>query len=268
MNYGKIASGLLSSVREKKPLLHHITNHVVMNDNANVSISIGASPVMAHAHGEAEEFGSIAEALIINIGTLDDYWIKSMKLAARGASKKNVPIILDPVGAGATKLRTDTVMKLLGDFPVRVVKGNAGEICALAGIKGLVRGVDSEQADPVGAAVSVAKRFRTVVAATGKNDFITDGTRILCVENHSQWLSTITGSGCSANPVVAAYVSVGSDVLESTACAIASYCVAAEIAQEGKINGPASFKTAFFDAIYSLSPKELEERVKIREINA
>jgi hydroxyethylthiazole kinase len=189
-----------------------------------------------------------------------------MKIAAKAASKRKIPIVLDPVGAGATKLRTNTVLRILGDYPVSIVKGNAGEIASLAGIGGKVRGVDSVGGAQMEGAVALAKRFATVVAVTGAEDFVSDGKRVLKVSNGSTWLGTITGSGCSATSVVAAFAGVGSNYVESAASALAVYSVAAEQAERRNPEGPATFKRYFFDSLYSITDEQVKTAARIEEI--
>ncbi len=258
---------LFRKLRQQRPLLHHITNYVVMNDNANIALHIGASPVMAHAYDEITEMTAIASALVVNIGTLDRKWIKSMELAIRTANEHNIPVVLDPVGAGATSLRTDTALHFLTEYRIDVLKGNAGEISVLAGTGGQVKGVDSVSAnDPVQAVKIAAGKFGVITAVTGKEDIVSDGQRTLVVKNGHEWLSTITGSGCNASTIVGAFVAVGDDKLEATACALAAYGLAAEKAAE-QAQGPASFKVALFDQVYNLQPEDLINGVRIETLS-
>ncbi len=257
---------LLLSLREKRPLLHHITNFVVMNDNANIALHIGASPVMAHSIDEIPEMTALASTLVVNIGTLDKEWIKSYELAIKVANDRGIPVVLDPVGAGATRLRTETALHLLDKYNIDVLKGNAGEVSVLAGTGGQVKGVDSVYADdPVKAAQMAATKFGVIAAITGKEDIVSDGTNTFVVKNGHHWLSTITGSGCNAATIVGAFVAVGDDKLEATACALATYGVAAEIAAE-KAQGPASFKVALFDSVYNLGADVLVQKVRIEQL--
>ena len=267
MDYTIKSAELLTRVRADKPLLHHITNFVAMNDNANMALHIGASPVMAHAHEEAAQMASFASALTINIGTLDSFWIKSMELAMSCAASCGIPIILDPVGAGATQIRTDTTLRFLKDFPVSVLKGNLGEISFLAGLGGKVKGVDSlTGGDAIEAARTAARKYGCVAAVTAKSDAVSDGKRTLIVRNESDWLGTITGSGCSAATVVSAFCAVEKDFVTASACALAVYALAAEIASEDPVvRGPQSFKAAFFDAVYNLSDSQVKSGVRIEE---
>lgn len=231
-----------------------------------MALAIGASPVMAHAHNEMGEIEAISSALVLNIGTLTHAWVDSMRIAAGEANRRGVPVIFDPVGAGASRLRTDASVEILRHFRVSLLKGNAGEISVLAGLGGEVRGVDSAGgAQTTVAAKRAAEEFRTTVAVTGKMDAVSDGTTTLVVENGSDWLGRITGSGCSATTVIAAFCAVEPHYLTAAASALACYSIAAEMAEEKGVEGPMSFKTAFFDAVYNLTPEEVIKRAKIRE---
>ena len=137
----------LAAIRERKPLVHQITNYVVMNETANATLSLGALPVMAHAVEEVEEMASVAGALVLNIGTLSEHWIEAMLLAARAANAADVPVVLDPVGAGATRLRTETAERILDEAEIAVVRGNAAEVATLAGREAEIRGVEAVGAD-------------------------------------------------------------------------------------------------------------------------
>jgi len=256
-----------SKLKEQKPLVHHITNFVVMNDTANVTLHLGALPVMAHAVEEVEAMASAAGALILNLGTLTPTWIESMRLAGKAANKRNTPVILDPVGAGATPFRTATARQLITELEVAVVRGNAGEIGALMGAGGEVRGVESTGSleDPVAVAREAARAWGAVVALTGKRDLISDSERVLAVENGHEWLTTLTGTGCMATTAVACFTAVESDALMAAAGALAAYGLAAERAAE-RAKGPASFKVAFFDELYALTPTDIEEGAKVAEL--
>ena len=204
---------LLGRLREKKPLVHHITNFVVMNDTANVTLHIGALPVMAHAREEVAEMVEAADALVLNYGTLTPDWVESMLVAGRRANERGVPVVLDPVGAGATRLRTETGLRLLRELDVAIVRGNAGEVGALSGAGGAVRGVESVAADldTVDLAREAADAWDAVVAITGPRDVVSDGERVLTVDNGHEWLATRTGTGCSVTAVTAAFAAVTSD---------------------------------------------------------
>ena len=192
----------LRRVRDRKPLVHNITNYVVMNYTANALLACGASPVMAHAAEEVEEMVSLAGALVLNIGTLSPLWIQAMLKAGKRANALHVPVILDPVGAGATRLRTDSAQRLIEGLSIQVVRGNASEILSLAGDKSgsSTKGVDSvHTVDQVSErAVALAKELRTTLAITGAVDLITDGERSCRVMNGHEMMRHVTGTGCTA----------------------------------------------------------------------
>lgn len=253
-------------VRETKPLVHNITNFVVMNFTANVLLAAGASPVMAHAENEVEEMVSFAKALVLNIGTLDDAWIAAMLKAGRKASALGVPIILDPVGAGATKLRTETAKRILAETRVTIVRGNASEILALGGAASKGKGVDA--ADSVDAAAeragALARELGVPVAITGPVDFITDGKRVVRVANGHPLMGCVTGTGCGATAIIGAFAGVDADPVSAAATALAYYGLAGEYAADGAA-GPGSFMIRFLDALHGLTADEIAHGCKIRE---
>jgi hydroxyethylthiazole kinase len=258
---------LLSRIKKEKPLILNITNFVVMNDTANVILHLGALPVMAHAKEEMAEMVGIASALVINIGTLSEPWVESMFLAGKKANKKGIPIILDIVGAGATKYRTDVSNRLINDLKIAAVKGNAGEIGIISGAGGEVKGVESVgKADNLTEkAMEFAKKHQTTVVITGKRDLVTDGKRILAVDNGDAWMGTITGTGCMSTAVVGAFCAVEKDFCLASAAALASFGIAGEKAAKGA-KGPASFKVSLLDAVYNLDEKILAKRAKISKL--
>ena len=258
------AAQALEAIRSRRPLIHHITNFVVMNDTANVTLHVGALPVMAHAKEEVADMVGMAGALVLNIGTLTPDWVEAMLVAGRRANERGIPIVLDPVGAGATPLRTESGRRLLSELRIGVVRGNAGEIGSLFGTGGVVKGVESLGGveDPVSLAQEAARAWRTVVAITGKRDIVSDGGRVLGVDNGHPYLTTLTGTGCMSTTMVAAFAAVEDDGLVAAAAALACFGLAAErAAQEAR--GPASFKVALFDALYNLKPEELETGARI-----
>jgi hydroxyethylthiazole kinase len=257
----------LAQVRAEKPLIHHITNLVVMNDTANVTLHVGALPVMAHAAEEVAEMVSKAGALLLNTGTLTPAGVESMLMAGRKANELQIPIVLDPVGAGATELRTQTNMHLLDELQIAIVRGNAGEIGVLSGVGGVVKGVESVEGvpDPVAVAQRMARVRKTVIAISGKRDVVSDGERVLGVDNGHEWLTTITGTGCMATTVIAAFAAVEDDYLAAAAGGLACFGLAAELAAE-KADGPASFKVALFDQLYHLTPEQVAQGARIVEL--
>lgn len=261
------AGEILSKIRKQKPLIHHITNFVVMNDTANITIHLGASPVMAHAHEEMKEMTVIAGALVLNIGTLTEYWIGSMLIAGEVANKKGIPIILDAVGAGATTYRTKVCRQLIKNLHISVIKGNAGEIGILSGAGGKVKGVESvgEVNNLVLAVKNYAAKTKATVIATGKRDIISDGMVVYAVDNGNEWLPSITGTGCMSTAAVGAFCAVEQNHALASAAALACFGLAAELAAKD-IKGPAGFKVALFDAVYNMDEKTLAKGVKITKM--
>ncbi len=256
----------LTKLRETRPLIHNITNFVVMNFTANILLAAGASPVMAHAENEVEEMVGFAKALVLNIGTLTDDWVDAMVKAGKKATSLGVPIILDPVGAGATALRTNAAKRILSETKVSVVRGNASEILALAGAQTNTKGVDA--ADSVDQATVQAIRLATElgvpVAITGPQDLITDGKRVIRVNNGHALMSCITGTGCGATAIIGAFSGVDPDPVSAAATALAYYGLAGQRAAVDA-NGPGSFMIRFLDALYNLTPEELERDAQISE---
>lgn len=263
---GTIPAGLLSAVREQRPLIHHITNSVTINDCANITISTGAAPVMAEAPEEVADMVAAAGALVLNIGTLSATQVEAMLAAGRRANDLGIPVVLDPVGAGATAFRTATVGRLLDALDIAVLKGNAGEIGVLAGTGGSVRGVDSGgiAGDPVETARACARVTGTVVSMTGAVDVVTDGSRVYLVRNGNPMMDRLSGTGCMAASVTAAFVAVAEDHAVASAAALAAFGRAGERAAGGA-RGPYSFRTGLFDELASLSPDDLARYARIEE---
>jgi hydroxyethylthiazole kinase len=255
----------LRELRERKPLIHQITNYVVMNETANATLAIGALPVMAHAPEEVEEMASYAGALVLNIGTLSEHWIEAMLLAGKAANRANVPIVLDPVGVGATTFRTDTARRILAETDVAVVRGNPAETAALAGIQAEIRGVESLGAAAQGAelARAAARKLGAIVSVTGAVDHVSDGGRSRAVRNGDPLLATITGSGCMSSTLTACFLAVDMSV-DGAAAALAAFGVAGEEAAR-EARGPGTFHASLYDALYNLTPESLDERARITE---
>ena len=255
----------LSSIRERKPLVHQITNYVVMNETANATLALGALPVMAHAHEEVEEMAALAGALVLNIGTLSPRWVEAMLAAGRAANTAGVPVVLDPVGAGATSYRTETAGRILQEVEVAVVRGNAAEIATLVGREAEIRGVESIDASDSAEELvrAAAQELGTVVAVTGAIDRISDGEHTVAVANGDPLLAKITGSGCISSAITGCFLAVRPDAPLATAAeALVALGVAGEdAALEAK--GPGSFHVALYDALYGLDPATLDERAKL-----
>ena len=254
----------LAAIRERKPLVHQITNYVVMNETANATLALGALPVMAHAVEEVEELASIAGALVLNIGTLSEHWIEAMLLAAKAANAAAVPVTLDPVGAGATRLRTETAKRVLDEAEIAVVRGNAAEVATLAGREAEIRGVESIGAVDSGAelAQAAAKALGCVASVTGPVDHVSDGERTIAIANGDALLGTVTGTGCMSSALTGCFLAVASDrPLEAAAEALVAFGVAGEDAAVDA-KGPGSFHVALYDALYNLDPGTLDSRAK------
>jgi hydroxyethylthiazole kinase len=263
----KKAAESLRRVRERKPLVHNITNYVVMNYTANALLACGASPVMAHAAEEVEEMVSLAGALVLNIGTLSPSWVQAMLKAGKKANAVQVPVILDPVGAGATRLRTDSAKRLIEELAIQVIRGNASEILSLGGGKSgsRTRGVDSvhtvDQVKEV--AAELAKELRTTLAITGAVDLITDGERACRVMNGHERMGQVTGTGCTATVIIGAFLAVNPDPLEAATQGLSYFGLAGEKAA-AKALSPGSFQIALLDALYEMKEEELRAGAKIQ----
>jgi len=258
------AAAAFALIRERRPLIHQITNYVVMNQTANITLLVGASPVMAHAKEEVADMVGFAGALVLNPGTLEPDWVEAMLIAGRKANELGVPIVLDPVGAGATPYRTDTYLTFLRELDIAVVRGNSGEIGALSGAGGEVIGVDSVTgvADPAAVTAAAASGWSSVAAITGERDYISDGERTIGVDNGHLWLTTLTGTGCMATAMIGSFAAVEDDHLVATASALACYGLASEKAAE-EAKGPGTFKAALFDSLYHLTPEDLEAGARV-----
>ena len=254
------------AVRKNKPLVHHITNWVTIYDCANMTRAFGALPVMAHAKEEAADMASIASSLVLNIGTLTKELIESMILAGKSANKKNIPVVLDAVGVGATKLRNEKVDELLNSIRIDIIKGNASEIAKLSGENVTTRGVESTKVEaPLhSVAKKLANMHNCVVVITGKEDIITDGKKLYIVRNGHEMMGLIVGTGCMAASVIGAFAGVEKDYAKAAAHALCSYGIAGELAAS-KSKGPGSFKENFYDEVYNLNADKIEQRAKIEE---
>ena len=261
------ASGIWSSVekiRQKSPVIHNITNYVVMNNSANALLAIGASPVMAHAEEEVEDMVNIAGALVINIGTLSPHWIRAMLRAVYQAKKMNVPIVLDPVGAGATAYRTSTARELIQEVPPAIIRGNASEIMALLKEDAKTKGVESTASShtAIDAASQLNKIYGSVICVSGETDYIIYGSDVTKVMNGHPMMTKVTGMGCIATAICGAFASVNHKFAEATAQAMAVMGIAGEIAVE-KAPGPGSLQVHFLDALYRMSEEDINRYLRI-----
>ncbi|MBE9224607.1 hydroxyethylthiazole kinase [Phormidium sp. LEGE 05292] len=254
----------LISIRETAPLIHNITNYVVMNNTANALLALGASPVMAHAFNEVEEMVNLAAALVINIGTLNDDWIAAMEKAMLCAKKLNKPIIFDPVGAGATSYRTETTKKLLSIATPTVIRGNASEIAAISNQHIMTKGVDSTQDSQtvVTVAQTLANLYQCTIVISGAVDFIVSQERTFQLKNGHPLMSKVTGMGCTATALIGAFLAVNSDATIAATHAMAIMGIAGEIAAE-KSAGPGSLQVNFLDILYNLKAEDIANRLKL-----
>jgi hydroxyethylthiazole kinase len=254
----------LRAVRERAPLVHNVTNFVVMQQTANALLAIGASPIMAHAEAELDELLAYAGALVLNIGTLDAPWINAMEAALAAARGRALPVVLDPVGAGASRLRTDTAMRLLGSGGVTILRGNASEILALAGAAGATKGVDSTLSSDTAreAAHGLAARYRCAVVVSGVVDYCIDRTREVRVNNGVAMMTRITGMGCTATALCGAFAAVQPDALRAAVDAMAVMGVAGELAFAAA-RGPGTMAASFLDALHHLGLAELERGLRL-----
>jgi hydroxyethylthiazole kinase len=267
-NLNDQAAHNLTAVRKQKPLIHNITNFVVMNYTANALLAMGASPVMAHAQNEVEDMVSFAGALVLNIGTLTDDWIASMIKAGKKATEQQTPIILDPVGSGATQLRTNSAKKIIDAAKVGVIRGNASEILSLRHDMSKTKGVDSIHSveEAAEAATVLAGELDTTLAITGPIDLITDGGRVLRVQNGHPLMGYVTGTGCTATVIIGAFLAVDDDPVSATATALAYFGLAGEVAGRNA-GAPGSFMIQLLDALYTMTPEALAAGCKI-EMNS
>lgn len=255
---------LLERVRQQQPVVHHLTNWVTIYDCAQVVKTLGASPVMAHAPDEVAEMARIASALVLNIGTLTVGLVEAMKLAARSANQKGIPVILDACGAGATALRDRKCLELLGETRVDIIKGNASEIARLSGETVQTRGVDATEVggDLARLAQRLAAQRKATVVITGEVDIATDGTATCLVKNGHPMMARVVGTGCMAASVIGAFAAVERDLPLAAASALACYGIAAEIAAENS-PGPATFKDRLFDCLYQLDRETVDQRQRV-----
>jgi hydroxyethylthiazole kinase len=252
----------LQKVREVNPLVHNITNVVVTNFTANGLLALGASPVMAYAAEEVAEMASIASALVLNIGTLNSQIVESMIIAGKSANAHGVPVIFDPVGAGATRYRTETAQKIMKEVKVAIIRGNAAEIANVVGEKWEIKGVDAgdTKGNVIDLAVTAAQKMNSVVVITGKEDVVSDGKTTYTVSNGHPILTKVTGTGCLLTSVIGAFAGVEKDLLLASVAALTYYGVAAEKAAEKTVEfGPGSFQIEFLNQLTQVSNEDISK---------
>ncbi len=260
----------LSQIRKNSPLIWNISNFVSMDIAANALLAFGASPAMAHAIEEAESFSQICKsingALTINIGTFDKYWQECAIKVANEANKYEIPWVLDPVGAGASQFRNKNASELLKLKPT-VLRGNASEIISISNNEEGGKGVDSTSSsnEALDAAKSIASQYQILVAVTGEVDYVTDGTKTLSIHGGNIMMTKVTATGCALTCLIGAGLTTNQERMSSTANVMGIYSLAAEIACNN-CEGPGSLKTKFLDTLYNISPKYVNEEIKISKI--
>ncbi|ACL76338.1 hydroxyethylthiazole kinase [Ruminiclostridium cellulolyticum] len=270
--YTKQITRLISEVRSKKPLIHNITNYVTVNDCANVTLAIGASPIMADDIDEAADITSISSALVINIGTLNKRTIESMILSGKKANEKGIPVIFDPVGAGASALRNETTSTILDKIKISVLRGNLSEISYIAGRNASTKGVDASEADiqsndSIAVAKAAAVKLGCVVAVTGAVDVISDGKNVVTVLNGHKMLSNVTGTGCMTTALVGSFCGAVKDYFKAAVAGVTVMGISGEIAYEAAGHkGTGSYHIAIIDAISRMDENIFGEKARINEI--
>jgi hydroxyethylthiazole kinase len=251
-------------IRLEAPLVHNITNYVVMNTTANALLAIGASPVMAHAIEEVEEMAGLARALVINIGTLSPQWVEAMVRAGHEAARRNIPIVLDPVGSGATKYRTVTALRLLREIHPAIIRGNASEIRSLLHSGPGAKGVDSRHTpdEVLDDALELSRSAGCVVSVSGPVDLIVQDERVVRVANGHPMMAKVTGMGCTASAITGAFAAVNPSPFQAAVHAMVIMGVAGEIVAE-RVAGPGSFQMQFLDCLYCITEAEITRRSKM-----
>ena len=257
------------AVRANAPLVHSITNFVVMNFNANVLLALGASPVMAHAREEVADMANIAGALVLNIGTLEPDWIEAMKIAHTRAHARGIPVVLDPVGAGATPYRNQSLSELIANAPPSIIRGNASEIMSVAGLATATRGVDSSVGSnqALDSAQILAQKINGVVCVSGATDYVLDAQgRTAHLNNGHIWMTKVTGVGCSASAMIGAFAAVQSDLWRATLAAMAYLGVVGEVAYEQAQNdGVGTYQMQLLNAVQMLDEATFVQRLKLND---
>jgi hydroxyethylthiazole kinase len=259
-------SNYLKKLREQSPLIHNITNIVVANYVANGLLSIGASPIMSDALEEMDELPAICQALVINIGTLTQPQVKAMIKAGINANKNNTPVVLDPVGVGATTFRQETVQTLLSEIKFDLIRGNAGEIAHLAQVNWSVKGVDAGtgKANLSQIAKDVASKYNCIVAISGEIDYISDGIKVAKIDNGTVLFPKITGSGCLLSAVCGAFLTLGEDSFDLTVNACTAYAISGQITQENlSDNQTGQFYIGLLDNLAKIDDKTVERYAKV-----
>ncbi|MEF2144315.1 MAG: hydroxyethylthiazole kinase [Desulfovibrionaceae bacterium] len=250
-------------IREAKPLVLNVTNYVVANTTANALLALGASPAMSHNPEDLEDLTVFAGALVVNIGTPSSEFLEGVEMAGKVALGHSIPVVLDPVAAGATSIRTKTALRFIKEYKPSVVRGNASEIMAISGAKGRPKGVDSSQKanEGVGAAVDLAKLFSCVVCISGEQDYVTDGERTMVLSGGHAMMPLVTGLGCTASSLIGAFLSVNLDPFLATAHAMAIMSTAGRMAAD-RAEGPGTLQLHFYDMLYTCTAEDVERQIR------
>jgi hydroxyethylthiazole kinase len=255
----------IQKIRAESPLIHNITNYVVMNSTANALLAIGASPIMAHSVEEVQELAGYAKALVINIGTLSTPWIESMIVAGKEACKREIPVVLDPVGSGATKFRTATVQKLIEEIHPTVIRANATEIKSIVHSEVKAKGVDSlhDANEVLEDAVQLSRMLDCVVSVSGAEDIVVFKNSIARVFNGHPIMSKVTGMGCISSALTGAFLAINHSYFNACVHAMSLMGIAGELAAKIS-NGPGSFQSNFLDAIYNIDSNSIKSLMRIQ----
>ncbi len=258
------AYSLLKKIRVEKPVIHHLTNWVTIYDCANVTKVLGASPVMAHAPEEVGEMAKIASALVLNIGTLTVEFVEAMKVAARSANEKGIPVVLDACGVGATQLRDRKCFELLDEVRIDIIKGNSSEIARASGEKVRTKGVDATRVNKnmLELAKKLAQKRKCTVVITGKEDIVANEEKFYIIKNGHRMMTNIVGTGCMATSVIGTFAAVEPDLAYAACAGLVCFEIAAECAAK-KSSGPGAFKEKIFDCLFHLDHQTVDQMQKV-----
>lgn len=262
LHFGSFAEDC-RKIRQTSPVIHNITNYVAMSISANALLAIGASPIMSSEPEEMEDIVGLSSALTINLGCLERKQIEAMRIAAVTAVRLGKPWVLDPVGAGASRLRTNTALELISEYSPSVIRGNASEIMSLSGASARQHGVDSAEESRIAStyAASLARKYACIVSVSGPTDYITDGKEILSISNGDPIMPSVTAMGCTASAITASFLAVQDNALEAAANAMALMGLAGELAATS-CQGPGSFAVEFIDTLACIDPVQAQKNIR------
>lgn len=258
----------LERIREARPLVHHITNYVTVNDCANITLQTGGLPVMADAIEEVEEMQQISNVLVLNIGTLNPELIRSMITAGQKANSLGNPVVLDPVGVGATSLRTQKAREILANVKVDIIKGNLAELGVLLGLEATVRGVEAGEVtgDIVAAARDFVGKHQITIAITGEQDMVFSSNNTALISNGHAMMGKISGTGCMCSSVLGSFAAVSGDMFQAAVGALTCFGIAGEMAALTGPSGPMAYKTALMDCVYALNKDLIHKYARVKAL--